>query len=220
MTAVTRHLQLLYLTKWTPEALKNADCWSVASSLFKMPLFLVGLYPLVLPLLSTLKKKKKSVYGEKSFFFYYFLLSSLSNLGLASYLFFKMPFFFFPNCISTEGVAQSCPRLGHLSTQASWLAQQQVSVAHWSWPIKCPSCCAGCSFKCMGELEGRTCCAVCFLSMPSLCVVFGVYSSQPEEAASFHYLVCLMPWRCHSFSLLAGTDMIFLIISESLNLYD
>lgn len=72
----------------------------------------------------------------------------------------------------------------------------------------------------MGELEGRTCCAVCFLSMPSLCVVFGVYSSQPEEAASFHYLVCLMPWRCHSFSLLAGTDMIFLIISESLNLYD
>lgn len=72
----------------------------------------------------------------------------------------------------------------------------------------------------MGELEGRTCCAVCFLSMPSLCVVVGAYSSQPEEAASFHYLVCLMPWRRHSFSLLAGTDTIFLINSERLSLYD
>lgn len=72
----------------------------------------------------------------------------------------------------------------------------------------------------MGELEGRTCCAVCFLSMPSLSVVVGAYSSQPEEAASFHYLVCLMPWRRHSFSLLAGTDTIFLINSERLSLYD
>lgn len=46
------------------------------------------------------------------------ILSSLSTLALALYLVFKNNLFFFKLLQHWEGVAQSCPGLGHIDIQA------------------------------------------------------------------------------------------------------
>lgn len=93
-----------------------------------------------------------------------------------------------------------------------------TSIALWACPVSCPCCCAGCGFKHTGELaRGNMLYSLLLFHAYSLCS--WSYSSQPEEAASFYCLVCLVLWRTLSFSLLArrGTAILIICVSLSLN---
>lgn len=155
-----------------------------------------------------------------------FILSGLSNLGLALYLVFKNNLFFSKLLQHWEGVAQSCPGLGHVDIQAPWPAQEQIPVVYcgdglWTVLVAVQ---VVVNLSVQENWQGRRCNAACFLPcLLSLCWL----ESLPVRAwrSSFGSLLAFSAMETsqhrdwEGISALAGTGMAFRITSENLSLY-
>lgn len=134
-------------------------------------MLLVGLCPLVLPLLSTWAGQW--MFGWAVLLFY-FVQSKQFGICLIPVL--KI-IYFFPNCFSTGKELSWAWAPGYSGTMTGTAADTWSIV--WKWPMDCPCCRAGCGeFKCTGELarEKMQCCVL--PSVPSLYVLVRASSSQ------------------------------------------